>query len=233
MMGLHKSLSVMESGVQTEFGGHTTLLICFSGIYTAPGIPIFSFRGVTSNLRCDKVYLRDLHRAWYHYGIDEKITSLDMIEKYLTTLIKERGYTRVCLMGSSMGAYAAILIGHRICADQVMAFSPQTFIGKWKRLITWDRRWEEYISKIKNKDERYTDVVKYLTGSSFCDTRLDVYYCSDHRLDALHARRLKNIPGINLIPVEIGGHLVIKALKEQGQLHKILHDAISKSDCEF
>jgi len=49
-----------------------------------------------------------------------------------------------------------------------------------------------------------------------------VYYSRNHRLDKSHVERLKGDKRVNIINVDRGGHNVVRALKESGELNNLL-----------
>lgn len=68
------------------------------------------------------IYLRDIYKSWYVQGINHEINSIDAIVAWLKK--ETDGYEIVCV-GSSAGGYMATLVGIRLKAKLVFAFSPQ------------------------------------------------------------------------------------------------------------
>lgn len=47
-----------------------------------------------------------------------------------------------------MGGLAAIYFGIQMKVDQTIAFSPQTLIDKFHRIIYWDLRWKDCLKAV-------------------------------------------------------------------------------------
>jgi hypothetical protein len=222
-----KSIEETNSGLLTDISGRKNLLVTFGGIQQGIGIPVFEFFNSVSELESDKLFIRDFEQAWYQKGFDEKVRSIDAIADYLETLINSQKYQNVCFLGNSMGAYAAILFGARLNITQVIAFAPQTFINPLKRLWYRDFRWRKQMQKIyanPSKQQEFYDLKKYLSSIHF-DTKIHIYYSPNHRLDAIHAKRLEKNPSVNLHAIEKGGHSVVKTVRDRGELGELINDA--------
>jgi hypothetical protein len=126
-----------------------------------------------------------------------------------------------------MGGYAAILFGTKLKVDSVLSFAPQTFIDRWRRLLYFDRRWKDrmkVIYRAKEGNNNLIDLKKHLMNTNGIKTDIDIYYSPKHRLDRIHAERLKVTGNVNLIPIESGGHGVVKTLRDKGVLKEIIQE---------
>jgi hypothetical protein len=122
-----------------------------------------------------------------------------------------------------MGGYGAILLGLLIKVDRIISFAPQTFIDKKNRFFFWDRRWRKQMNSIhknKNKHKEFFDLKKIFKNNF--KQQIDIYYSSRHRLDRIHAERLKGIENVKLHGYSSGGHAVVKTLRDSGELNDIL-----------
>lgn len=223
---VQKNMEDDKSPVLMEMGQSKNLLISFGGIMQGIGMPVFEFFNALSAIDCDKMFIRDFNQAWYQKGIDDKIKTIDQMRQYLADLIQEKGYEKVCFMGNSMGGYAAILFGLLLDIDKIIVFSPQTFINPFRRLISLDYRWKEQLKEVYQYDKRaesYYDLKRVLQRTPHKAT-VSIYYSTTHRLDNLHARRLKGIPGVQLFPINTKSHNIVKGLRDQGTLTQILKE---------
>lgn len=80
-------------------------------------MPVFEFYNLIASIDCDQIFLRDV--------------------------IARRQYRHVCFFGNSMSDYTAILFGATLNADKMLAFAPQTYIDRFNRTISFDRRWRK------------------------------------------------------------------------------------------
>ncbi|QSE96644.1 alpha/beta fold hydrolase [Fulvivirga lutea] len=218
-----------HSPIYTELAGKSNLLVSFGGIRQGLGIPVFEFFNSLNKLDCDKVFIRDFNQAWYHKGVSEELNSIGAIKDYLQELLHEGNYKRVCFIGNSMGGYAAILFGNLLKVDAVIAFAPQTFIGRLKRFYYWDFRWANEMKALHTSDQAetdYFDLKDILRKGIGTHTQIQIYYSKKHRLDKNHAERLKDShDNLVLIGMSEGDHEVVKALRDNGQLMQIITEA--------
>ncbi|WP_373480503.1 hypothetical protein [Geminocystis sp.] len=202
-----------------------TLLIIFGGIQSGLGIPPFEFKRITDSLPVKLIFIRDLSQAWYHLELPSIGNGINDIILTIESIKQQTNYSKVVCIGNSMGGYAALLIGSLIQADQVLSFVPQTFISKWLRIINFDNRWKEQINKLhKNSSisKQMFDLKVFLKNPQY--KKAIIFSDRNNRLDALHASRLKSLPRTT-IEWRDGGHSLIKQLRDNGELQKILIDS--------
>ena len=219
-----------QKGNLADIKGKRNLLVSFGGIHQGLGMPVFEFFKSLNKVDCDKVFLRDFERAWYQKGVGAEMDHIDKVRAYLKDLIAENQYHRICFLGSSMGAYAAILFGAMLEANKVIAFAPQTFIDRINRLKYYDRRWSEEISRLHSfsaKRKEYFDLKKYLGQLGDFKTEIALYYASSDRLDKKHAERLGQMAQVKLYPQVKGGHEVVKHIRDTGELDEIIRNAFA------
>lgn len=205
-----------------------TLLVTMGGFAGGVGIPPFEFRRITSEFEVNTVFIRDVSQSWYHGLLDGVGRGLRGVAETLRETIRERSIERTVMVGNSMGGYAALIVGAIIGAEEVLAFSPITFIGPVARFRHGDRRWRREILRAY----QYS-----LAGGRFFDARpavaarrgtlFHVHYCTSERLDVAHAVRLRGFAGVELHAYERGGHELVKHLRDTGELAPLLRGAIS------
>lgn len=216
-----------REGVSADVSGRKNLLVSFGGIQAGLGIPLFEFFNSIADIDCDKVFIRDFHQAWYQMGIDEQVTDQSSLIQLLEEKINAHNYETICFLGNSMGGYAAILFGTRLNVDKVISFSPQSYINRLKRFLTFDRRWNRQIIKIhqfKNNSPEFFDLKKHMNGSSY-KSNIDIYYSTNDRLDKIHAERLEGCKGITLHPYHEGQHNIVRIYRDKGELIPIIKAA--------
>lgn len=82
----------------------------------------YEWRNNTPISAYKQIFIRDLYKQWYIRGVNNiQITPPDL----LNLLKHHTSGFRVITVGSSAGAYAAILYGIQLCAEKVFAFNPQ------------------------------------------------------------------------------------------------------------
>lgn len=206
-----------------EVKNSRNLLVSFGGIKQGMGIPVFEFYKSFQTIECNKIFIRDFKQMWYQKGVDEEISSIAKLIDHLDRLLTKKNYSKVCFIGNSMGGFGAILCGAILNIDKVIVFSPQTFIDRKNRILKMDRRWQKQISNVyKNSNSTSLFDLKQVIKKKKIQTKFDIHYSTDDRLDRVHAERLSKISQVNLFSYNKGGHNLVKELKASKQLESIL-----------
>ena len=206
-----------------------TLLVLFGGIAGGVSMPVFEFFRLTAGFPAKKVFLRDPRYGWYQLGIPGVGDSAADVRAFLSAAIERASVERVVMAGASAGGFAALLFGSWCGADEVIAFSPQTFIDAENRALTGDARWPEQIDPLheavagRSATLDLLDVLPQHAGK----TRFQIHVSTDDPLDLLHAQRLAGRGGVDIHEHERGGHLLVKTLRDRGLLQPMLLQALS------
>lgn len=214
--------------IEIHKNGSKKLLVSFGGIKSGIGMPIYEFYKSLEDLKCDKIFIKDVNQAWYHKGVNSEIDDVYKLRSFLKSYISINSYSRIVFVGNSMGGYAAILFGSMLNVNHVLAFSPQTFIDKLNRFRFQDKRWSNELSYVYPKNshqKKYYNLSSFLKKNKFA-TIFDIHYSEICKLDSIHAQRLKNINNINLYSYNIGDHNLIKIIRDEGNLFGIIYNAI-------
>lgn len=225
-----KKLKENNKGILEENNKSKNLLVTFGGINSGLSMPVFEFYNSIKEIHCDKIFIRDLFQAWYQFGCDSEFDSKQKILEYLKSKIDYGNYEKICFCGNSMGGFASIYFGTMLNVKSIIAFSPQTFINKFNRLIYFDFRWRKHISKIHSSDKKFAktnlDLKSHLKSSNNYLSDIDIYYDGSVRLDKIHASRLNRIRGVRLINLA-GGHAVVKKLRDKNRLTPIFQSKLN------
>lgn len=207
------------------------LLIAFGALPArVEDVPLFEFSRVASSLGVKVAFVRDPHRSWYHRGIEASPSSVDNVCARLTQVIADARVERTVTVGSSAGGYAALLFGHLLEVDEVLAFAPQTFLDPALR----DRHGENrhlwaYKPLLESGalDPRYADLRPVLAqGEGDGKPSFHIHYARVTPLDGTHASHLGDLDRVTLHAHDWGGHHVVKALRNRGLLQELLRDAL-------
>ena len=207
----------------------STLLVLFGGIAGGVSMPVFEFFRLTSGFPAKKAFLRDPRRGWYQLGIPGVGDSPADVLTFLSAAIERAGAERVVMAGASAGGFAALLFGSWCGADEVIAFSPQTFVDADNRRLAGDTRWPEQIDALhlatvgRSVTLDLLGVLPLAPGK----TRYQVHVSSDDSLDMLHAQRIAGCSGVEIFEHERGGHRLVKTLRDRGLLQPMLLQALS------
>lgn len=202
------------------------LLVAFGGINQRMGMAPFEFFQLARGVPVKKLFFRDLHQAWYHRGLGTAGRTIRQAAEFIQSEVAAQRIERVVMFGNSMGGYAGILFGCLTGAQEVHAFSPQTFISPWKLIRNRDFRWKYDIWRayLSREPSTYYDLQAALATAPA--TRCHVYYSTASKLDTVHARHLERFPNVSLHAYPEGGHRLIQHLKQTGALTGLLERAL-------
>ena len=205
-----------------------SLLILFGGIAGGVSMPVFEFFRLTADYPAKKAFLRDPRRAWYQLGLPRVGETAADVRRLLEAGISRSGAERVVMAGASAGGFAALLFGAWCGVDEVLAFSPQTFIDDEQRRRYGDDRWPEQIAHLHaamTGRDAILDVLPVLP-ESIGATRFQVHVSDDDALDLLHAERIALRGGVDIQVHARGGHRLVKTLRDRGLLQPLLLEAL-------
>jgi pimeloyl-ACP methyl ester carboxylesterase len=210
------------------------LLIAFGGMSGKLGIPTFEFFNVLSKLDVPvkRAYVRDLRQAWYHLGAPGVGETIDEMAVTLRGVIDEAAVRGVVTIGYSAGGYAAILFGALLGADRAIAFSPPTSLDPAIRTSVGETRSLERLRALAESggpDPRYADLRDVL--SSGRRGKIEIHYSAHNPLDVIQARRVADLPRVRTIEHQHRSHNVVKLLRDDGSLARLLRKALIKGAC--
>jgi len=186
------------------------LFVLYTGMAGRMMIPAMQFIEETKIVDRNLIIVRDLQHCCYQRGVSPNVPSVQSFLSWQQSLLqkKELSHVReVYCVGSSGGAYAAMLSGHFLKAAKVWAFAPPVPV------LTGER--------VSYVDPEFADLSKVLTSDNET-TKYRVYYNESMEFDRTAAQRLQGLPGVELLPQAGQGHGVIVHLAQQAQLGTLL-----------
>jgi hypothetical protein len=140
---------------------------------------------------------RDFSNSYFHGYIDSQWTGFDAALRNQRELLNTcPKVTELFCSGTSTGAYAAILFGHYLGAEQVHAFAPKTLIDveRFCRGVEVPAQHRDLSLLLENWNGK---------------TQYFIYYSRDHRHDSGEANRLAACPAVELRPMPGSHHNVM------------------------
>ena len=141
------------------------------------------------------VFVRDIYKQWYIDGINETCNDLDKLYSLLKEISEDY---KVVTIGSSAGGFAAILIGLKLGAYKILAFSPQFNLNyllencseKYNPIIF------KYKSSYRNRFYDLRNIVDLNSDSVF------YIYPSRSEYDKVQASYIYNYDKLNVISID-------------------------------
>jgi len=171
----------------------------------------FGFYHIGQRIASTALLVKDPTNNWYNDGIEG---AGEHVEEIARTLRAKIGSRRVITVGSSMGAYAAILFGCLLGAERCLAFAPQTLLSPKLPL-----------SPPPQVQLQAPDVRSYLLQSPA--TRVAIFIGSFDLPDAYHAYRVADLPNVDVSVLPGSDHSVAEALAGTRQLDEIIYAGIA------
>jgi hypothetical protein len=155
------------------------------------------------------IMVTDRARQFYQQGLSPAIADIPSMMAWLRKCVKDMPHvTDVMCIGSSSGAYAAILGGYLLGAREVLAFAPPTDLAT----VSSDQG-----LNVTLIDPRYSDLQRLLRASNGV-TKYKIYYNESSEYDRDAALRLQDCDGVSLHPQQGTGHGVILHMAKLGAL---------------
>lgn len=208
------------------------LLVVFSGHFAnlaerGAEIP-FEFRRFLSRhpLSIHLLFLRDPTMTWYLDGIEGVGNTVDEIASFISRERELLAVPSLFTLGSSMGGFAALLFGHILQADVVLAFGPQVFLDtKTRRELEVDSY--SYAPRLAEVEQlaAASHNEKYLKLTNFVPFKFGkahIHLGQNEPSDLRQAARLNNLPNVKFVVWPGGNHMVVKALRDEGKLLPLL-----------
>lgn len=102
------------------------LAVIFSGVNSKD----FMGYKLIKEIKCNKIFIREDKKSWYHSKIDGVSNNIDELIQYIKTYTDKFKSKDITFIGSSMGGYASLLIGIKLHVKRIIAFGPQIIINK-------------------------------------------------------------------------------------------------------
>jgi len=156
------------------------------------------------------VLLRDTSQTWFLNGCGDQISSSGELVAWLSGYLEGAVYIKhhYC-MGSSMGAFPALVFGHMLKARAVWSFGLSR--TKVPILNSQGEPWN-----LETILSRWNGVTRYY-----------LYFNESSAGDREAASRLEELPGVELCPQSGEGHLVLNYLRSTGKLSDVFPRSIS------
>jgi hypothetical protein len=223
------------------------MLVIAFGFVSWESRPEFDFYGRLKKLEqnsgrhINKILVRDSGNAWYHRKIDGLGTHPDETADSLRALVRAIAPSKVVTIGQSMGAYAAIMYGQLLGAQQIIAFGPLSFLDVRQAQLYHERRWLAVMRNLAQDPppSGYYDLAELRRAKEGARPELHIAFgtkpdgvnaTESVNLDAMHAHRLAAGGNCTLYPFPYSGHTVVQHLIDTKRINALLARLIAGID---
>ncbi len=222
------------------------LVIAF-GFVSWTSRPAFDFYGRLRKLEqvsgqpLNKILVRDSGNAWYHRQIAGLGNHVDETAQALRELVRRIAPSQVTTLGQSMGAYAAVMYGLLLDAQQIVAFGPLSFLDVQQARLYHELRWLPVMESLAQDPplSGYYDLAALCRARATADTQMHLVFgtrpdvanlgasaSESVNLDAMHAQRLAAFGRCTLHPFPQSGHAVVQHLIDTKRINGLLASCI-------
>ena len=222
------------------------LVIAF-GFVSWTSRPAFDFYGRLRKLEqvsgqpLNKILVRDSGNAWYHRQIAGLGNHVDETAQALRELVRRIAPSQVTTLGQSMGAYAAVMYGLLLDAQQIVAFGPLSFLDVQQARLYHELRWLPVMESLAQDPplSGYYDLAALCRARATEHTQLHLVFgtrpdavnsgasaSESVNLDAMHAQRLAAFGRCTLHPYPQSGHAVVQHLIDTKRINGLLASCI-------
>ncbi|WP_338681824.1 hypothetical protein OPV09_11805 [Janthinobacterium sp. TB1-E2] len=214
--------------------------------------PAFDFYGRLRKLEqasgqpLNKILVRDSGNAWYHRRIAGLGNHVDETAQALRELVRRIAPSQVTTVGQSMGAYAAVMYGLLLDAQQIVAFGPLSFLDVQQARLYHELRWLPVMESLAQDPPAsgYYDLAALCRARATEHTQLHLVFgtrpdaarpdvanlgasaSESVNLDAMHAQRLAAYGQCTLHPFPHSGHAVVQHLIDTKRINGLLAKCI-------
>lgn len=222
-----------------ENNNSDTLIVTFAGMGwkdTAPTFIFYNFLKQYDNV--DKLFLRDMGPRnseqiccrYYMLGFKNNTNNLEESIDFINDIITRKKYKKIVAVGCSAGGYAAILFGHLLKFNKVIAFAPQTVINNKKKELIGDIYNAPQTCKWltnKNKNNEFYQKCLDLNNFTPFNTSIDIHYAEEGTkgIDKKHAEYIEN-ENCKIIEHPGKDHMIALSLRNNGKLKEIIDNIL-------
>ena len=209
--------------------------------------PAFDFYGrlrkleQASGQHLNKILVRDSGNAWYHRQIAGLGNHVDETAQSLRELVRRIAPSTITTLGQSMGAYAAVMYGLLLDAQQIVAFGPLSFLDVQQARLYHELRWLPVMESLAQDPplSGYYDLAALCRARATETTQMHLVFgtrpdvanagasaSESVNLDAMHAQRLAAFGRCTLHPYPHSGHAVVQHLIDTRRINGLLASCI-------
>jgi|GEM_PF-1590947 len=202
-----------------ELNDSDTLVIAATGYGNKLSLPVKDFFRHAGLNEVSKIIITDETKLKTLAGIPPEFPTFESLVTYLKQTILKHKYSRTIVTGTSGGGHTALLLGHLLKADYVVAFAPYPYLSIEEATIQNDpalhsmSRVLEKFDKLPQGTKIYLDLHRVLNNWNQ-KTKYYVHVSKYNLPDFKRSLYLSGIDSISIISHPFKGHAIASELKQ-------------------
>ena len=187
------------------------------------GLPVRKFLIASGLNKHSTIIVSDPSRLKTLNGVSPECETFFDFLKYLEEAIHRISPKQIIVTGASGGGHTALLVGHLLKADYVVAFTPYPYLSidefRNRNDPALKSMWRilEQFNCLPPEIKKYFDLKDVLSEWNKV-TKYYVHVSRDHKWDFLRSMYLEDTPNLSIIAHPYSEHSVVSVLSRHGKL---------------
>jgi hypothetical protein len=187
------------------------------------GLPVRKFLIASGLDKHSTIIVSDPSRLKTLNGVSPEYETFFDFLKYLEEAVLRISPKQIILTGASGGGHTALLVGHLLKADYVVAFTPYPYLNIDEAIKKQDPALKTMWRILEKLDALPLEIKKYFDLKTVLSewnkvTKYYVHVSRDHKWDFLRSMYLEDTPNLSIIAHPYSEHSVVSVLSKHGKL---------------
>jgi dienelactone hydrolase len=202
-----------------------TLVVAVTGYGNKLSLPVDDFFKKSGLEYASRIVISDTTKMKTLAGVYPDFVSFDDLLLYIKSVISENNYKSLIVTGVSAGAHTALLLGHLLDADQVVAFAPYPYLSynEVKRqkdpILHSHKKMLAKFNELPESIKKNFDLAKVLNRWNGI-TEYYIHVSRYNKIDYKRATYLSGLPKVYIITHPYKEHAVASMLSHDSLLKK-------------
>ncbi len=187
------------------------------------GLPVRKFLIASGLDKHSTIIVSDPSRLKTLNGVSPEYETFFDFLKYLEEAVLRISPKQIIITGASGGGHTALLVGHLLKADYVVAFTPYPYLNIDEAIKKQDPALKTMWRILEKLDALPLEIKKYFDLQTVLSewnkvTKYYVHVSRDHKWDFLRSMYLEDTPNLSIIAHPYSEHSVVSVLSRHGKL---------------
>lgn len=201
----------------------TTLVIAFTGFANKLNLPVPKFFAAAGLDSVSRIVVCDPSKRKTLGGLPPELPTFFDVLRHLKSRIEAIAPEEVIITGTSGGAHSALLYGHLLGADKVVAFAPYPYLTIRTANAMGDpalqsmHRVLELFDQLQGPERQFLDLNEVLCHWNG-KTQYCIHVAQHNEWDRRRAMYLQHCPNVSIVEHPCSEHSIADVLSQQGKL---------------